>query len=117
MNEIHPLRVEAHGVMIVTPMSWYQVSSSLKLMMDRLVCADGGNPDLNCAGGKDAQRAKQIELDGWGYPRHLAARPFSVTVHGDAAETRGARHSLADWLASMQLIPARPLTQLNYYIS
>jgi hypothetical protein len=45
MNEIYPIWVEAHGIMIVTPVNWYQVSSPLKLMMDRLVCADGGNPD------------------------------------------------------------------------
>lgn len=32
--------------MIVTPVYWYMAPSTLKLMMDRLVCADGGNPDL-----------------------------------------------------------------------
>jgi multimeric flavodoxin WrbA len=45
MNEIYPMWVAAHGIMIITPVNWYQVSSPLKLMMDRLVCADGGNPD------------------------------------------------------------------------
>jgi multimeric flavodoxin WrbA len=45
MNDIYPMWVEAHGVMIITPVNWYQVSSPLKLMMDRMVCADGGNPD------------------------------------------------------------------------
>ena len=45
MNEIYPMWVEAHGIMIVTPVNCYQVSSPLKLMMARLVCADGGNPD------------------------------------------------------------------------
>ena len=43
MNEIYPMWVAAHGIMIVTPVNWYQVSSPLKLMMDRLVCADGGS--------------------------------------------------------------------------
>jgi hypothetical protein len=42
MNDIYPLWVVAHGIMIVTPVNWYQASSPLKLMMDRLVCADGG---------------------------------------------------------------------------
>jgi multimeric flavodoxin WrbA len=37
MNEIYPMWVAAHGIMIVTPVNWYQVSSPLKLMMDRLV--------------------------------------------------------------------------------
>jgi multimeric flavodoxin WrbA len=73
MNEIYPLWVAAHGIMIVTPVNWYQPSSSLKLMMDRLVCADGGNPDPTRTHGKDAQIAKEIELAGWDYPRHLAA--------------------------------------------
>src|SRR5205823_13858462 len=40
MNEIYPMWVAAHGIMIITPVNWYQVSSPLKLMMDRLVCAD-----------------------------------------------------------------------------
>ena len=47
MAEIYPKWVAAHGVMIVCPVNWYQAPSSLKLMIDRLVCADGGNPDLD----------------------------------------------------------------------
>jgi multimeric flavodoxin WrbA len=43
MNDIYPMGVRAHGIMIVTPVNWYQVSSPLKLMMDRMVCAAGGN--------------------------------------------------------------------------
>jgi multimeric flavodoxin WrbA len=65
MNDIFPMWVAAHGIMIVTPVNWYQVSSPLKLMMDRLVCADGGNPDPTRTQGKKAELAKQIELDGW----------------------------------------------------
>jgi multimeric flavodoxin WrbA len=45
MAEIYERFVWAHGVMIVTPVYWEQVPSGLKLMMDRMVCADGGNPD------------------------------------------------------------------------
>jgi len=41
MNELYPRWVAAHGVMIVTPVYWYQAPSVLKLMIDRLVCADG----------------------------------------------------------------------------
>jgi multimeric flavodoxin WrbA len=44
MNDIYPMWVAAHGVMIVTPVSWYQIASLNKLMMDRLICADGGQP-------------------------------------------------------------------------
>jgi multimeric flavodoxin WrbA len=45
MNEIYPLWVAAHGILVVTPVNWYQVPGPLKAMIDRLVCADGGNPD------------------------------------------------------------------------
>ena len=116
MNEIYPLWVRAHGVMIVTPVNWYQVSSPLKLMMDRLVCADGGNPDPTLTHGKDAARAKQIELEGWDYPRHLAGRYFSVISHGDVEGAEGVRRSVSDWLRSMHLLPAGPLAELDRYI-
>ncbi len=55
--------VAVHGVMIVTPVSWYQAPSGLKAMMDRLVCADGGNPDPTTTQGKDPAMAKEIELE------------------------------------------------------
>ena len=78
MNEIYPRWVAAHGVMIVSPVNWYHVPSVLKLMIDRLVCADGGNPDPTTTRGKDPARAKQLELDGWDYPKHFAGRAFAV---------------------------------------
>src|SRR5262245_43923799 len=59
MNEIYPKWVAAHGIMIVCPVNWYQAPSSLKLMIDRLVCADGGNPDPTSTGGKDPMKAKR----------------------------------------------------------
>jgi len=88
MSSIYPMWVRAHGVMIVTPVNWYQAPSSLKLMIDRLVCADGGNPDPTTTDGKDPRKAKELELKGWGYPRHLGGRLFSVVVHGDASGWR-----------------------------
>ncbi len=54
--------------MIVTPVNWFQATSPLKLMMDRLVCADGGNPDPTLTHGKDPAKAKAEELKGWHYP-------------------------------------------------
>ena len=59
MNELYPRWVVTHGVMIITPGHWYQSPSVLKLMIDRLVCADGGNPDPTSTHGKEA-----AELDG-----------------------------------------------------
>jgi multimeric flavodoxin WrbA len=117
MNELYPRWVEAHGIMIVTPVYWYQAPSVLKLMIDRLVCADGGNPDPTTTHGKDPARAKQLELDGWPYPRHLAGRHFSVVVHGDAEGVLTLRRSLTDWLEDMHLVAAdRSLDRyIGYY--
>jgi multimeric flavodoxin WrbA len=116
MNEIYPLWVAAHGVLIVTPVNWYQVSSPLKLMMDRLVCADGGNPDPTLTQGKKAQLAKQVELDGWEYPQHLKGRLFSVIVHGDVEGAEGVRRSVADWLSFMGLQAAGKQAEVDRYI-
>jgi multimeric flavodoxin WrbA len=116
MNEIYPFWVAAHGIMIVTPVNWYQASSPLKLMIDRLVCADGSNPDPTRTRGKDPQLAKEIELQGWPYPRHLAGRLFSVVVHGDTEGVEDLRRILADWMTSMDLISAGRLAELDRYI-
>ncbi|MBS0422057.1 MAG: flavodoxin family protein [Proteobacteria bacterium] len=115
MNDIYPLWVAAHGVMIITPVNWYQVSSPLKLMMDRLVCADGGNTDPTSTHGKDAQTAKKLELAGWPYRRHLKGRQFAVVVHGDAEGAEGVRRSLSDWLTSMELTAAACLDRYIGY--
>lgn len=116
MNDIYPMWVAAHGVMIVTPVNWYQTSSPLKLMMDRLVCADGGSADPTLTGGKDARKAKEIELAGWPYPKHLAGRLFSVVVHGDVEGAENVRRSLADWLRFMGLTSAGTQAELDRYI-
>lgn len=116
MNDIYPRWVTAHGVMIVTPVYWYQAPSGLKLMMDRLVCADGGNPDPTRTQGKDPERAKAIELEGWHYPRHLAGRAFSVVVHGDAEGADTLRRSLVDWLSDMELVQAGSSSILDRYV-
>jgi len=86
------------------------------LMIDRLVCADGGNPDPTATRGKDAEKAKAIELSGWDYPKHLAGRLFATVVHGDAKGIRGVGHALSDWLTSMGLESAGKTAQLERYI-
>jgi multimeric flavodoxin WrbA len=116
MAEIYPRWVAAHGIMIVTPVYWYQAPSVLKLMIDRLVCADGGNPDPTTTKGKDPAAAKALELNGWSYPRHLADRLFAIVVHGDAAGSETLRRSLTDWLTDMRLIPAAPDALVDRYI-
>jgi multimeric flavodoxin WrbA len=116
MNELYPRWVAAHGVMIVTPVYWYQAPSVLKLMIDRLVCADGGNPDQTTTHGKNPERAKALELQGWSYPRHLAGRVFAVVVHGDAVGAETLRRSLSDWLSDMKLLPAVAQGGIDRYI-
>jgi hypothetical protein len=85
-------------------------------MMDRLVCADGGNPDPTSTHGKDAKRAKEIELDGWDYPQHLKGRLFAVVAHGDTEGAEGVRRGLADWLRATGLVPAGPMAEVDRYI-
>jgi multimeric flavodoxin WrbA len=116
MSEIYPRWVAAHGIIIVAPVNWYQVSSTFKSMMDRLVCADGGNTDPSSTHGKDPKKAKEIELAGWDYPRHLAGRTFGIFVHGDSAGAENLRRILTDWLEDMGLIPAGHLALVDRYI-
>jgi len=116
MNEIYPMWVRADGVFIVSPVNWYQVTSPIKLMMDRMVCADGGNPDPTSTDGKDAEIAKAIELDHWDYPRHLSGRLFAVVSHGDVEGVENVRRSLSDWLKFMKLEPAGPKAEVDRYI-
>lgn len=116
MNEIYPLWVEAHGIMIITPVNWYQAPTGLKAMIDRLVCADGGNPDPTSTHGKTATEAKQIELDGWDFPKHLAGRIFSIVVHGDSIGAEGLRRNLADWLTDLELVSAGAMAEMDGYI-
>ena len=116
MHELYPRWVAAHGVMIVTPVYWYQAPSVLKLMIDRLVCADGGNPDPTTTRGKGVKEAKELELAGWNYPRHLAGRVFAVVVHGDAVGAETLRRSLSDWLCDMKLLPAMRQGGIDRYI-
>src|SRR6185369_7070126 len=111
-----PRWVAAHGVMIVTPVYWYQAPSVLKLMIDRLVCADGGNPDPTSTHGKKPAEAKALELAGWDYPQHLAGRAYGLIVHGDVAGIEGSRRDLSDWLDWMGFIDAGAAARLDRFI-
>jgi multimeric flavodoxin WrbA len=116
MAEIYERWTAAHGVLIVTPVHWYQVPSVLKLMIDRLVCADGGNPDVSSTSGKNVDQAKALEMAGWPYPKHLAGRAYGVVVHGDVAGIEGVRRALSDWLDWMGLIDAGAKARLDRFI-
>jgi multimeric flavodoxin WrbA len=116
MNDIYPRWVACHGVLIVTPVYWYQVASPLKLMIDRLVCADGGNPDPTLTQGKNPAKAKAVEMAGWDYPQHLADRVYGVVVHGDVAGIEEVRRALSDWLDWMGLIASGQQSRLDRFI-
>ena len=116
MAEIYERWTAAHGVLIVAPTHWYHSPSVLKLMIDRLVCADGGNPDPTSTDGKDAEKAKQLELKGWDYPKHLDGRVYGVVVHGDVAGIEVHRRGLTDWLDWMGLIEAGAMARLDRFV-
>ena len=116
MAEIYERWVAAHAVIILAPTYWYQSPSPLKLMIDRLVCADGGNPDPTTTHGKHVAEAKRIEQQGWDYPKHVAGRAYGVVVHGDVAGVEVHRRNLTDWLDWMGLIDAGAAATLDRYI-
>jgi multimeric flavodoxin WrbA len=116
MADIYEKWVSAHAIILVTPCNWYHTSSSMKLMIDRLVCADGGNPDPTLTHGKDPEKAKEVELAGWPYPKHLAGRAYGLVVHGDVAGIEETRYALSDWLDWMGLIDAGVEGRLDRYI-
>ena len=89
MNEIYPLFVAAHGVMIVTPVNWYQAPGPLKAMMDRLVCADGGNPIRPRPHGKNAEDAKALD-----WPLALSA-PSAERLFCDGVQATGRHRNIA----------------------
>ncbi|CAM3641836.1 flavodoxin family protein [Polynucleobacter arcticus] len=116
MAEIYEKWVSAHAIIILTPVYWYQAPGVLKLMIDRLVCADGGNPDPTTTHGKNAEKAKAMETAGWDYPKHLAGRVYGLVVHGDVAGIEGVRRSLSDWLDWMGLVDAGAGARLDRMI-
>jgi multimeric flavodoxin WrbA len=116
MNEIYPRWVAAHAIVIVSPVYWYQSPGPLKQMIDRMVCADGGNPDPSSTHGKKAAEAKELEMKGWDYPQHMAGRAYGLMVHGDVAGIEGSRRNLSDWLDWMGLIDSGQPALLDRFI-
>jgi multimeric flavodoxin WrbA len=116
MNEIYERWTRAHAIVIVTPTHWDETPSALKLMIDRLVCADGGNPDPTATGGKNPEKAKALELQGWKYPKHLSDRVYGLVVHGDVGGVEPSRRALSDWLDWMGLVDAGEQARLDRYV-
>jgi len=71
---------------IIGPVNWYAPSSNLKLMFDRLVCMNGGNPDEETIGHKDAMKAMALEhSDEWKEMsiNHMEGRTAAFFCYGD----------------------------------
>jgi multimeric flavodoxin WrbA len=113
MADIYQRWTAAHAVTIVSPVYWYQSPSPLKLMIDRMVCAEGGSPDLTSTSGSKAGNAKALEMDDWGYPQHLAGRAYGLIVHGDAAGVEDSSRALSDWFDRMGFMDAGTPSQLD----
>jgi len=81
---------------IISPVNWNGPTSNLKLMFDRLVCMNGGNPRpdlIEKDGFKNADKAAELEHTKlWSEisQNHLEGRTAGFFIHGDfATEERG----------------------------
>jgi hypothetical protein len=71
---------------IIGPVNWYGPTSNLKLMFDRMVCMNGGNPDETLIGHKDPEKAMALEhSEQWKELslNHLEGRTAAFFVYGD----------------------------------
>lgn len=70
----------------IAPINWYGPTSNLKLMFDRLVCMNGGNPDEKLIDHKDPEKATALEhSDEWNALsiNHLEGRTAAFFIYGD----------------------------------
>jgi multimeric flavodoxin WrbA len=71
---------------IIGPVNWYAPSSNLKLMFDRLVCMNGGNPDESLIEHKNPELAMRLEHSAqWASlsRNHLEGRSAGFFCYGD----------------------------------
>lgn len=76
----------ADAWLIIGPINWYAPSSNLKLMFDRLVCMNGGNPREELIDHKDAEKAMALEqTPEWQELsiNHLEGRTAAFFCYGD----------------------------------
>lgn len=71
---------------IIGPINWYAPSSNLKLMFDRLVCMNGGNPNEALIDHKNPEKAQALEHSAE-WPElslnHLEGRTAAFFCYGD----------------------------------
>jgi len=71
---------------IIGPINWYSCSSNLKLMFDRLVCMNGGNPDEKTIDHKNPEKEMALEhTEEWKLIslNHLEGRTAAFFCYGD----------------------------------
>ncbi|MDQ3682061.1 MAG: NAD(P)H-dependent oxidoreductase, partial [Bacteroidota bacterium] len=71
---------------VIGPINWYGPSSNLKLMFDRMVCMNGGNPDETTIKHKDPELAMKFEhTERWKELslNHLEGRTAAFFCYGD----------------------------------
>jgi hypothetical protein len=71
----------------IAPVNWYAPTSNLKLLFDRLVCMNGGNPREDLIRHKDPELAMMLERSpGWAElsVNHLEGRSAAFLCYGDA---------------------------------
>ena len=71
---------------IIGPLNWYGASSNLKLMFDRLVCMNGGNPKEELIDHKNPEKAMALEHSAqWEdlSVNHLEGRSAGFFCYGD----------------------------------
>ena len=76
----------ADAIMICAPVNWYGPTSSIKLMFDRLVCANGGNPREDLIKHKYGNLAAELEHSPeWKNLslNHLEGRTAAFFAYGD----------------------------------
>jgi NADPH-dependent FMN reductase len=71
---------------VIGPVNWYAPTSNLKLMFDRLVCMNGGNPREELIDHKNPEKAMRLERSPeWDElsVNHLEGRTAGFFCHGD----------------------------------
>ena len=84
--DMYPRLDLADAWAIIGPVNWYSSSSTLKLMFDRLVCMNGGNPREDLIKHKDPELAMKLEQSPeWKKlsVNHLEGRTAGFFCYGD----------------------------------
>lgn len=84
--DIYGRLARADAWAIIGPVNWYGPSSNLKLMFDRLVCMNGGNPRPDLIDKKDTLKAQALERSAlWRElsRNHLSGRTAGFFCYGD----------------------------------